>query len=165
MLDSETPSFASSNYGASNTIYSVGSITAAGESWNNSPHLNDALTLFDKYYAKPLVSGGSQKYEEKMPMAIAPQYSRRYVQIFIVDPDKRVPLDQCTLYKSEQFLTDATDQELFYEVPIRDRLDLHNKSREKIRDDEASNKSGRDIFLRPIKIRDLTMHVVTVAGF
>jgi hypothetical protein len=90
---------------------------------------------------------------------------RRIVQVFIVDQDERVSLDQVLLYRGEQELTDATDRELFFEIDVKDLLECHNEQRAKILDKEASARSGRDVYLKPTRIRDLKMVVVTVATF
>ena len=44
--------------------------------------------------------------------------SRRIVKVIIIDPDDRVPLEKCILFSGDEKLTDLTDQELFFEVPI-----------------------------------------------
>lgn len=46
--------------------------------------------------------------------------ARRLVQVFIADPDPNVPLKAALLYKGELLFTDATDQELYFEVPVVD---------------------------------------------
>lgn len=87
---------------------------------------------------------------------------RRIVQVFIADPDPNVPLDDSMLYQSHQKLTELDDQELFFEVPIKELLDQHNAKRAVI-----INKSikDREVNLEPLRIRDLKMVVVTVAQF
>lgn len=91
--------------------------------------------------------------------------SRRIVQVFIADPNDNVPLEQSILHQSEQKLTDLTDQELFFECPIAEKLAAHNAKRITWRDKAASKQAGKDVMLEPAKIRDLHMVVVTVAQF
>ena len=93
------------------------------------------------------------------------QATRRIVQVFIADPNENVPLEKSVLYTGEQKLTDLNDTELFFEVPINDLLKTHNTTRITFVDKEASKRAGKDIFLDPVKIRDLKMVVVTVAAF
>lgn len=88
--------------------------------------------------------------------------TRRLVQVFIADPNENVPLDQSMLYSGEQKLTDATDQELFFEIDIKNILDKHNEKRTKLVDKKIKERTEH---LEPAKIRDLKMVVVTVAGF
>ncbi len=88
--------------------------------------------------------------------------SRRLVKIIIIDPDDRVPLDQCILYSGEEKLTDLTDQELFFEIEIKNLLDKHNEERIKIQDKKVKE---RVEYLEPIKVRELKMVVVEVAKF
>lgn len=91
--------------------------------------------------------------------------SIRIVQVFIADTNENVPLDQSVLFKGEQKLTDLTDTELFFEVPMAEILKAHNDKRVTWADKEASKRSGKDVLLDPVKIRDLKMVVVTVAQF
>jgi len=117
-----------------------------------------ALRQLNQQFAKP-----NQPQEKKtMP---ASQSQRRIVQVFIVDPDSRVPLKDAVLFEGEQQLTDLTDEELFFEVPIKDLLDKHNEMRIATVDKKATNKIGKDIFLDPARIRDLRMTIVDVAIF
>lgn len=93
------------------------------------------------------------------------QPTRRIVQVFIADANENVPLESSVLFTGEQKLTDLTDTELFFEVPIAELLKAHNTKRITFTDREASKKAGKDILLDPVKIRDLKMVVVTVAQF
>lgn len=88
--------------------------------------------------------------------------TRRLVQVIIVDPNDNIPLDQCLLYHGEPKLTDATDQELFYEIEIKDLLAKHNQNRVKVVDKKVKERTEH---LEPAKIRDLKMVVVTIASF
>ena len=85
---------------------------------------------------------------------------RRVIQVFIADPNENIPLADCLLYKGEEKLTDATDQELFFELDIKDLLEKHNQKRTKVFDKKVKD---RKEFLEPAKVRDLKMVVVTVA--
>jgi hypothetical protein len=90
--------------------------------------------------------------------------ARRMVKVIIVDNDENVPLDKCVLYNGEEQITDLTNQELFFELDMKDMLAKHNKIRGKIVDKEASSKDEK-VYLEPIKIRDLVMSVATIATF
>lgn len=90
---------------------------------------------------------------------------RRIVKVFVADPDPKLPTEKALLYEGEQKLTEATDQELFFEVEIKEKLAKHNEARVKVVDKEQSAKFGKEIFLEPAKIRDLKMVVVQVAAF
>src|SRR5262249_40185329 len=52
--------------------------------------------------------------------------SRRIVRVVIIDPDDNVPLNDSILFKGEEKYTDLTDQELFFEVDIKNLLEAHN---------------------------------------
>ena len=86
---------------------------------------------------------------------------RRVVQVFIADPNENLSLDDCLLFKGEEKLTDATDQELFFELDIKDMLEKHNAKRVTVVDKKVKD---RIEYLEPAKIRDLKMVVVTVAN-
>lgn len=87
---------------------------------------------------------------------------RRLVKVVIIDPDDRIPLEKCILYNGSEKLTDLTDQELFFEIDIRDILHGHNEIRKKLTDKTVKERTE---FLEPVKVRDLRMVVVTVASF
>ena len=86
---------------------------------------------------------------------------RRVVQVFIADPNENISLDDCLLFKGEEKLTDATDQELFFELDIKNLLEKHNEKRVKIIDKKVKDRTE---YLEPAKVRDLKMVVVTVAN-
>lgn len=87
---------------------------------------------------------------------------RRLVQVFIADPHPDVPLAQALLYEGKQQLTDATDQELFFEIDIKGILDAHNVERIKLVDKSVKERTQ---LLEPARIRDLKMTVVNIATF
>ena len=87
---------------------------------------------------------------------------RRLVKIFIADPDEDVPVEECMLYSGEEILTELTDQELFFEIPMKKLLDSHNEIRVKI---EKETKIAGVEYLKKARIRDLCMTVVTIAEF
>jgi len=91
-----------------------------------------------------------------------PKVTRRLVQVFIADPDDNVPLDDSLLYSGQQKLTDATDQELFFEVDMKTILAIHNEKRAKLVNKKVKERTE---YLEPAKIRDLRMVVVNVATF
>lgn len=91
-----------------------------------------------------------------------PQPTLRLVQIFIADTDPMVPLAERLLHQTAPTVTDLTDQELFYDLPIRDILDAHNAKRVKLYDKRVKDRTQ---MLEPLRIRDLKMNVVTIALF
>lgn len=101
---------------------------------------------------------GQFNTEEKVPMAA----KRRFVQVFVVDPNELIPLEQSVIYKGEPKLTDATDQELFFELDMKNLLERHNELRVKVVDKKVKDRTE---YLEPAKIRDLKMVVVNIAEF
>jgi len=88
--------------------------------------------------------------------------TKRLVRVFLVDPNESVPLDSSMLYKSDEKLTDLTDQELFFEIPVQELLTKHNALRATLLDKAATKRSNKDVMLEPAKIRDLTMTVLVL---
>lgn len=101
--------------------------------------------------------------KEKNTMTQENKEVRRMVQVFIADPDKNIPLEKAMLYQGDSIFTDLTDQELFFEISIKEILDKHNKFR--ITWFKKNTSENRKNKLEPIKIRDLKMVVVTIAQF
>lgn len=91
--------------------------------------------------------------------------SARIVKVYIADPNLNLPLEKRVLHSGEEKLTDLTDQELFFEVPIAELLKKHNEYRRTVVDKAQAEKFGRDIFLEEARIRDLRMVVVDIAKF
>ena len=151
----ETPTICSASYG--NSVYGLN---------QEMENLSKAIGLLPK--AVPFSWSGNLN-EPSTPTTPPPMASnnqkRRFVQVFIADPNENVPLDRAVLYTGPQKLTDATDAELYFEVAIKDLLDAHNAQRVAWLDKEASRKAGKDIALEPARIRDLKMVVVTIAEF
>ncbi len=140
--------------GASNALGLVQQTTAAG--------LNDyqmfGIRQPDKDFFIDAIRANLQQIKETK-MA---DTKRRLIKVIIVDPDEKVPLEKCILYSGSEKLTDLTDQELFFEIDIKDCLYDHNESRKKIIDKSVKERTE---FLEPIKVRDLRMVVVTIAQF
>lgn len=120
-----------------------------------------AATALNQFSQLAKLQPETEEIETYMPN----QNQRRIVRVYIADANDNVPLDQCILYQSEENLTDLTDQELYFECPVATKLAEHNAKRTKWLDKEATKKAGKDVFLDPIKIRDLRMVVTTVAVF
>lgn len=104
----------------------------------------------------------SPRNDDPPLLKVNPTMPTRIVRVLVVDPDTRVPLEQRVLHKGDEQLTDLTDQELFYELPIKDLLDQHNIRRSIIIDKAVKDRMA---YLDPIRVRDLRMLVVTVADF
>jgi hypothetical protein len=148
----ETPQMINTAYQSSNYALGMNNFQGLGIGTN----LNDFQTQLNKRLAEPITT----KPEEN-DMA----QQKRIVQVFVCDPNENVPLEKALLYKGDQKLTDATDQELYFEIPLQQILSDYNKERVKYSDKELSKKSGKDIFLEPVKIRDLKMVICNVAQF
>ena len=110
----------------------------------------------------PLISTLLKLNQEKLPVTTkANELSRRYVQVFIVDPDEEVPLEKAMLYTGTPKMTDMTNEELFFSLPVMDILKKHNEFRKAHQVEIGTKKK----FLKEIRIKDLSMTVVTIAQF
>jgi len=144
----ETPTISTSNY-----MSSTSNAELFGPLWADNG-------VAAKQNAAALPALAAQFIKEPSPVSTA-----RIVKVFIADSNDNLPLDKRVLYSGEEKLTDLTDQELFFEVPIADILAKHNEVRAKTVDKKQAEKFGRDIYLEPARIRDLKMVVVNVAQF
>lgn len=155
----DTPSISTSCYSTSNVnpimLFEPMSLTA-GQKWDQfaTDAAADCIRAFQP-----------RQTQTTETTSMPNQTQRRYVQVFIADPNENVPLEESVLYKGDQKLTDLTDTELFFEVPIAETLKAHNEKRVKWLDKEASKRAGKDVTLDAVKIRDLKMVVVTIAAF
>lgn len=129
----------------------LGNVVFAQEAQRQVPRQLDATTVFAQQLQQP-------KPKPKQE----PTMSRRLVQVFIADPNENIPLDKSMLYTGSQKLTDATDQELFYEIEIKALLDAHNAFRTTVINKKVKDRTE---LLEPARIRDLKMVVVDIATF
>lgn len=101
----------------------------------------------------------------KQVEAEANMSQRRIVKVYVADPNPNVPIGKALLFEGTEQLTDLSDQELFFEIPLREKLEAHNRERVTFLDKEQTQRFGKEIKLEPAKIRDLRMVVVDVAKF
>lgn len=162
MANAELPQF----YGSAHTHSTyAGSDLAAGAGnpiWQGSSTsmLNQASLMPAVVRTKgPPMRPPVQKFLKEAKMAD----TRRYVQIFIADPDPKVPIGQALIHSSEPMMTDMDDQELFFTLEIKRLLDHYNETvRTKIVDKDVKDRTA---YLEPARIRDIAMTVTTVAKF
>jgi hypothetical protein len=110
----------------------------------------------------PFVQAIRELQAERQQEKQVAKSTRRLVKVIIIDTDENVPLTKCVLYSGDEKLTDATDQELFFEIDIKNILDKHNEYRVTLKDKSVKERVEN---LEPVKIRDLRMVVVNVATF
>lgn len=166
----ETPTISSSAYTTS-TVTGDRLLTMAGPAVSSTVPRN--LNVLHDQFQTPggMFRGAKAAFEEDVQLAgfglnqKEPIVAMRFVKIFIVDPTEALPLDKRVLHAGAEQLTDLTDQELFFELPIKEMLDKHNAVRVATIDKRASEKAGKDVFLEPVRVRELRMNVTTVASF
>lgn len=156
----ELPSITSSGY-VSNNMVDAGMVLGNVAQLGLVQHpLN--RNAFDEILAKSQVHPQAAQAQPKKEVQVS---TARIVKVYIADPNENLSLSDRVLYSGDEQLTDSTDQELFFETPIKELLAKHNELRLHTIDKKASEKSGRDVLLEAVRIRDLKMVVVTVASF
>jgi hypothetical protein len=158
----EMPSIASASYATScvdaSSFFTEQARSANARATNGIAEYAEYLDSARLFNAASNVANNMSDSQRSTP----PVANRRLVQVFIADSNENVPLEQSLLYSGEQKLTDATDQELFFEIDIKGILEKHNEKRVKIVDKKVKERTE---YLEPAKIRDLKMVVVNVASF
>lgn len=168
-MNNEMPEFASSTYN-STSLPLDGAVMVGRDDMGGAAGVANFTGVAARrvHMLAPTIAGSQahaqlqqqlQPQQEFHNMAIIPH---RLVQVFIADTNEHVPLDDCLLYRGEQQMTDLTDQELFYELPIKDLLDAHNAKRITMVDKSVKERVQH---LKPARIRDLKMVVVNIAQF
>ena len=166
----DTPTIMGYNYGTAtstvglNHLYAgnaiaggAGNFLGAGVvGWNAENSSSDTVRRVMFKDASPTVLIETKKQE------VTTMAKRRLVQVFIADPNENVPLEKAMIYRGEPKFTDATDQELFFEIEINALLKTYNEERVKVVDRKVKDRTE---FLEPVKIRELKMVVVTIAEF
>lgn len=147
----ETPQMQTASYNSTTNQIGYSDFLAAAKPYNSAYNSTDEiLEKFNQITTKSI--------KEEKPMS-----DRRIVQVFIVDPDEKLPLKNALLYQGEPHITDLTDNELFFEIPIKEKLEEHNEIRKKTEDKKAEGKEKK--YLESIRIRDLKMTVIEIAAF
>ncbi len=155
-MNSDTPSISTAAYTSTSPVFNMDWVSLDDLPEDNA--VKRMLNNLPDFHAL-------HKQNQQIETQIMANTQRRIVQVFIADPNDNVPLEHSVLFKGDQKLTDLTDTELFFEVPMSDILKSHNDKRIKFLDKEATKRSGKDVTLDPVKIRELKMVVVNVAQF
>ncbi len=165
------PTISASNYGGTQSYYTLGNPQTftdsmvistgnpvLGQAWGGGVPDNSDTDSFTR-----AVGRIAQKLSA--PAQPIQSMSKRIVRVYLADADDALPLDKSLLYTGAEKLTDATDQELYFEIPIMEILKQHNAYRATVVDKKLTQKIGKEAFLEPVKIRDLKMTVVSIATF
>ena len=172
MAIGDVPDISASAY--TNTTYGLGNFAAQGAQQAGFAGLGAGLGGVAGWAEGGAVTSDigqilPRRHQHRTPQQILTQEpeimantARRLVQVFIADPNENVPLEQSLLYRGAQKLTDATDQELYFEIDIKDILAKHNEARVKVVDKKVKERTE---YLEPARVRDLKMVVTTIATF
>lgn len=85
--------------------------------------------------------------------------TRRFVEIFVSDPDPNVPIEQVLLHHDPRFLTELNDVELTLNMGLPEIVKEWNKTRITIRDRRYMES---EVMLEPIKADELRVIIATV---
>lgn len=161
-----------SNYMSTSNTYVPGSnLQALGTTLDNTMAVYDNGTAQGYGMADALAARGRRLSHTShnhvatltVPTTIMEdKVSKRIVQVFIIDPNENVPIENSLLYSDQPHMTDMNDQELFFELDIKAKLEAHNAKRVKLVDKKVKERTE---YLEPARIRDLKMVVVDVAKF
>ena len=107
-------------------------------------------------------------YEPAFENEGEPKMSRRVVQLFVYDPDERVPDDCALIYvtgEDDPTVTSISDSDLWiaHGEELMSQLAEHNRFRTHHCDREESRVRGRDVFLPPITLADVVKKIVVIA--
>lgn len=168
----EMPSLSKSNY--SNTVSGAAEWLSPeaiqAKKYSGSRAFEEDVQVTGFGLTDVIVKAAQRAARQPAPAAIPqairkePEMSARIVKVYIADPDTNLPLASRILYSGEEKLTELTDQELFFEVPIAELLAKHNAIRTSTLDKRKTT-PAREVFLEPARIRDLKMVVVSIAEF
>jgi|GEM_PF-2623089 hypothetical protein len=135
---------------------------AAGDIAPLAGGVNFRRIMESDFAQKVAAQDAYNRLQERGENVVADKPTRRIVQVYIADTDENVPLENSLLYKGEPKLTDATDQELFFEIDIKGILDSHNEKRKTFINKKVKDRTE---YLEPARVRDLKMVVVNIAQF
>jgi hypothetical protein len=156
--------------GTATTWTSDGTDASKWQEWYGDQRAQ-ALPANINAYRRDLLAGAradnSEEEEEIDDMAVNGKGKLRVVRIFLVDPDERIPAERRVLFRSDEMTTDATDQELFFDIPVNNLLREHNTTTRATTKWEEKTADGvrERTGLKEVRIRDLVMSVTTIAAF
>lgn len=166
-MSGDIPHIAASTYGSTATAFNLSGV---GTLMNEDDLTNSYLKVAARQgFFKSAVMDDPVSSERHQKLHQSPKteketahMTKRLVQVFIADPNDNVPMEDSLIYSGSQKLTDATNQELFFEINIQELLTKHNEKRVKLLDKKVKERAE---YLEPAKIRDLKMVVVDLAVF
>lgn len=110
--------------------------------------------------AAPFQAFQSQTQEQDQTMANVNK--KRLVRVVLVDPNDNIPINRQVLYKGDETYTDQTDEELRYELNLKEILAKHNEYRVTVIDKTVKERTQH---LEPARLRDLVFNVIIAAIF
>lgn len=84
---------------------------------------------------------------------------RRVVNVVLIDPDQGLPVEHSQVHDFGQIVTEDDDattiQELIMTGDVQAKLDIHNKVRSEQTDLDILRRTGNEVKLQPVKLKNL----------
>jgi hypothetical protein len=101
--------------------------------------------------------------QEEVKMSNVNKTPRRVVNIRIFDEDKGLPVENSLVYSLTDFVTEDSNEEAFREVlmnlDVASALVEHNEVRTSTVNQEVLERTGNEVYLRPVKLKDLRVEI------
>lgn len=89
--------------------------------------------------------------------------NRKIIDIFIFDPDNRVPPDRSLVYEKRGLVTDMDNSGILATLELSSRIIEYNEGKVKMPDEERSRIEGREIKLPKVKgVDELVIRIVEI---
>ena len=128
------------------------------------PETESALKSYNPEEASVFFAGNKVYAPEGLPTNInktgeKTMMQRRTVTVELYDDDKGLPVEQSLVARCSNVVTEDNDEVTIREVLmgglIKEKLEAHNNKRVKVINEEILNRTGQEVPLRPIKLKDL----------
>lgn len=164
MNENNLPRFTGSSY-ATSAVPLAAHTTGSGTFTTNAMNTQQRVTQYElNAYKQAFLNPPTEGVAMSTPVQIKSKL--RVVRVFLVDPDDRVPVAKRVMHRSDEMTTDATDQELYFDIPVNELLKKHNAERAEIEWEEKTTEGTKTRKgLKEARIRDLVMSVTTIAQF
>jgi hypothetical protein len=90
--------------------------------------------------------------------------TRRVVTVRLFDDDPGLPVDNCLVGEYTGIVTEDNDQvtiqQVLLDYGVAEEIDIHNKIRAEVVNGSILQNTGREVMLRPIRLKDLRIEVV-----
>jgi hypothetical protein len=90
---------------------------------------------------------------------------RRVVTVRLFDDDPGLPVDNCLVAEYSSVVTEDNDQvtiqQVLLDYGVAEDIRIHNDTRAEVVNESILQNTGREVMLRPIRLKDLRIEVVS----